>query len=163
MAKIKKWLKPKSLELIRELAGNKENTIAKIAAKMGISPSTFYNWLNDYQEIRESFEDGRKRVDEEVEGSFFKMCTGYHESVTEMQKIRRCKFNENGKKIEEFEEFIPVEKDVYVQPSVAAQKLYLVNRMPEKYRPENAVVLPDENDNDGGVVMLPEIIEGEEK
>ena len=67
MAKSDRWLKPKNLEKLTEWASDKENTIARIASKMGISASTFYNWLNEYDEFREAFDNGRRCVDEEVE------------------------------------------------------------------------------------------------
>ncbi len=148
MAKIGKWKVKKNLDKVREWASQKENTIAIIAAKMKISASTFYNWLKEYPEFREAFEEGRRSVDEEVESSFFKMCTGYKETVKESKTVR----NEKG------EESVEIEKEIYVPPNVAALKLYLVNRMPEKYRPENAVPLPGKDDDEStGVVMLPEV------
>lgn len=150
VAKIGKWKSKKNLDKVREWASNKENTIAAIARKMNISPSTFYNWMKEYEEFREAFEDGRRCVDEEVETSFFKMCTGYKESVSEKKTVT----NSKG------EETVEVEKEIYIPPNVAALKLYLVNRMPKKYRPENAVLPAEKDDeNNTGVVMLPKVEE----
>lgn len=160
MAKIDKWLKKKGLEEITLLARDKNNTIATIARHIGISASTFYNWLNKYPEIEEAFENGRKGVDEEVENAFFKMCTGYHEKVIKVHKVKRTKFDERGKRIEEFEELVPVEEEQYIPPSVAAQKFYLCNRMNDKYRPERAELPSADDDNNSGVVELP-IVEAE--
>lgn len=153
MAKSDRWLKPKNLEKLTEWASDKENTIARIATKMGISASTFYNWLNEYDEFREAFDNGRRCVDEEVESAFFRMCTGFKETVREEKTV----VNNKG------EETVTVEKEIFVPPSVPALKLYLVNRMPNKYRPENAVEMSGSGEDGGtGVVMLPEIEEPEE-
>ena len=150
MAKSDRWLKEKNLRKVTEWAADKENTIAGISSKMGISASTFYNWLNEYDEFREAFDNGRRYVDEEVESSFFKMCTGFKETVKEEKTVV------NGKG----EETVTVEKEIFVPPSVPALKLYLVNRMPRKYRPENAIEsVNDGDDSNTGVVMLPEIVE----
>jgi len=164
MAKVDKWLKEKNLEQIRLWASDKNNTIAHIAKLIGISASTFYNWLNNYPEIAESFEDGRKGVDEEAENAFFKLCTGFHEKVTKMHKVRRWKLDDKGKRVEEFEEFVPVEEDVYVPPNESALEFYLCNRMPEKYKVKNAA-LPAGKEDEGssGVVLIPETEKQEEQ
>ena len=159
MAKIDKWLKKKALEQITLWASDKNNTIDAIAKKMNISASTFYKWLNSYPEINEAFENGRRGVDEEVESAFFKMCTGYHEKVLKVHKVKHCKF-ENGKKVEEFEELITVEEEQYIPPSVVAQKFYLCNRMSDRYRPERAELPSTNDDESGGVVELP-VVEAE--
>lgn len=161
MAKVDKWLKEKNLKKITEWAEDKHNTVADIARNMGISPSTLHRWLKEYEEIHRAFEDGRKTVDGEVENSFFKMCIGYHEKVIKTQKVKRYKLDDKGKRIEEYEEFVPVEEEVYIPPSVAAQKFYLCNRMPDKYMPETKA-LPESEENGSGVVLMPEVIELEQ-
>lgn len=164
MAKVDKWLKEKNLEQIRLWASDKNNTIAHIAKLIGISPSTFYNWLNSYPEIAGSFEDGRKGVDEEVENAFFKMCVGFHEKVTKMRKVRRWELDDKGKRIGEFEEYVPVKEEVYIPPSESAIEFYLCNRMPEKYKVKNAA-LPAGKEDEGsnGVVLIPETEKQEEQ
>ena len=165
MAKVSKWLKKKSLEQITQWARDKNNNISDIAKLMGISSSTFYEWKNEYPEIKEAFEEGRRELDEKVENSFFDMCVGFTKKVKKMHKLRRKEFNENGKVVAEYEEMVEVEEEEYIPPSVAAQKFYLCNRMPDRYRPENAA-LPPGNDDDSitGVVELAAVeeIENEE-
>lgn len=158
MAKVDKWLKPKNLKQITEWARDESLNISDIAENMGVSSSTFREWRNKYPEISEAFEEGRRVVDERVENSFIKMCTGYHEKVIKKHKVKRKEYGDNGKVTAEHEEFIDVEEEVYIPPSVAAQKFYLCNRMPDRYRPENAALPPGNEDEDNtGVVMLPEV------
>ena len=164
MAKVDKWLKPKALKQITEWARDEKLNISDIASLMGVSSSTFRGWRNDYKEIYDAFEEGRKVVDEKVENSFFKMCTGFKEKIIRVHKIKRKEFNENGKVIAEYEELVEKEEEQYIPPSVVAQKFYLCNRMNDKYRIESGVQ-SDENgeENQTGVVMLPEIIEHSEE
>ena len=158
MAKIGKWLKPKNLDIVRELASRSDMTISAIAKKMGISPSTFYYWMNEHEKFREAFDEGRRTVDEEVESSFFKLCTGFKEKVIKPQKVKRTEFDDRGRKIE-YEEFVDVEEEVYIKPDVTAQKFYLTNRKPEKWKNDTKDLAFVGDENNTGVVMIPEVEE----
>ena len=158
MAKVDKWLKRKNLEQITRWARDEKLNISDIAGLMDISASTFRQWRHDYPEIAEAFEEGRRVIDEKVENSFFKMCTGFVQKVMKNYKVRRKEYNEHGKVIAEYDEVIQREEEEFIPPSVVAQKFYLCNRMPDKYRVENAALPPgNEGENDSGVVMLPEV------
>lgn len=173
MAKIEEWLKEENLKQITKWARNKNYNISNIAARMGISASTFYEWKNKYPQIKEAFEEGRRVLDEKVENSFFDMCVGFIKKVKKKHKLRRKEFNENGKVVAEYEELVDADEEEYIPPNVAAQKFYLCNRMPDRYRPETAVLPPgnDDDEKKTGVVELPavqeeiidaEIVENEE-
>lgn len=164
MAKVKDWLKKKNLEQLTKWARNKNYNISDIASLMGISASTFYKWKNEYPEIEEAFEEGRRVLDEKVEKSFFDMCTGFTKKVVKVFKVRRKEFGDNGKVIAEYEELVERKEDEYIPPSVTAQKFYLCNRMPDRYRPENAT-LPAGRDDEAitGVVEMPAVVEAEEE
>lgn len=162
VAKINKWLKEKNLEQITQWAGKCTNTVSDIAKKMGISASTFYEWKSKYPEIEEAFENGRRSVDENVESEFFKSCFGRREKVKKAHKVKRWKLDGKGRRIEEYEEFVLVEEEVFIPPVWAAQEFYLLNRMPERYRAKNAVLPPAKDDDEkNGVVMLPEVEESD--
>lgn len=146
MAKVGKWLKTKNLEKITEWAAKKEHTIAIIAQKMNIHPATFYRWLEQYEEISEAFENGRRCIDEEVETSFFRTCIGYKETVSEEKVV-------DG-------EVVELKKEIYIPPSVPAMTFYLQNRMPDKWKKEQKDITAfAELEENTGVVMLPEVIE----
>ena len=160
MAKVNEWLKKKNLNQITDWAKNKNYNISDIASLMGISASTFYKWKNEHPEIEEAFEEGRRVLDEKVENSFFDMCTGFTQKIKKVFKVRRKEFNENGKVIAEYEELVEKEEEEYIPPSVTAQKFYLCNRMPDRYRPENAALpLGKDNESITGVVEMPAIEE----
>ena len=160
MAKVDKWLKKKNLEQITKWARNKKYNISDIAARMGISASTFYEWKSKHPEIEKAFEEGRRVLDEKVENTFFDMCTGFTKKVTKVFKVRRKEYDENGKVIAEYEELVEKEEEEYIPPSVTAQKFYLCNRMSDRYRPENAVLLAGKDDETyTGVVEMPAVIE----
>ena len=163
MAKVDKWLKKKNLEQITEWARDKNYNISDIAALMGISSSTFYEWKSKYPEIEEAFEEGRRVLDEKVENSFFDMCTGFTKKVIKVFKVRRKEYNKNGKVIAEYEELVEKEEEEYIPPSVTAQKFYLCNRMPDRYKPENAALPPGKDDEVfTGVVEMPAVMEFKE-
>lgn len=159
--KSEKWLKPENLKKVTKMAGEEKLSIAQIAGKMKISARTFYRWLKEYEEFREAFEEGREFVDGKVETSFIKMCIGFKETITKSQKVKKIKYDDRGKKVEEYEEFVPVDEEIYVKPDVNAQKFYLTNRKPEEWRSDTKE-LGGGDDGNTGVVILQEVIEPEE-
>lgn len=162
MAKVNKWLKPKNLEQITAWASDRGKAIPDIARLMDISPSTLHNWLNTYPLIKEAFEEGRKVVDDHAENQFMKMCFGYNVTVEKPKKVRRWKLDKNGKRIEEFEEYVQVPEEIHIPPCWPALQTYIFNRMPDKYRPINAVLPPGNEDEEiTGVVEMPMIEEAE--
>ena len=156
-----KWLKPENLKKVTNWAKKENLSIAQIAKKMRISARTFYRWLDKYEEFREAFNEGRETVDGNVETSFIKMCIGYKETISKPQKIKRVVY-ENGKKVEEYEEIVDAEEEIYVKPDVNAQKFYLTNRKPDRWRSDTKELNGDADAENTGVVMLPEVEESEE-
>lgn len=153
-----KWLKPENLKKVTNWAKKENLSIAQIAKKMRISARTFYRWLDKYEEFREAFDEGRETVDGTVETSFIKMCIGFKETVTKPQKIKRVVY-EDGKKVEEYEEFIDVQEEVYIKPDVTAQKFYLTNRKPGAWKTDTKELGVVGDEDNTGVVMLPEVEE----
>lgn len=160
MAKINKWKKEGNLKRITEWASDRTKTVADIARLMGISASTLHVWLKDDEEIKKAFDDGRVLVDDCAENQFMKMCFGYNVRVKKPKKVRRWRLDENGKRVEEFEEFIEVEEEIHIPPCWPALELYILNRMPDKYRPKNLIAPPDDDEKKPtGVVEMPAVVE----
>ena len=160
MAKKNKWKEEENLNQITEWASDRTKTVADIARLMGISASTLHLWLKDDEEIKRAFDDGRVLVDDCAENQFMKMCFGYNTTVLKPHKVRRWRLDENGKRVEEFEEFIQVEEEIYIPPSWPALQMYLVNRMPERWRPINMIAPPDDDEKKPtGVVEMPAVVE----
>ena len=158
MTKISEWQKKENLEKITDWASDRTKTVADIAHLMGISPSTLHLWLKERKKIKKAFDDGRVLVDDCAENQFMKMCFGYNVRVKKPKKVRRWKLDEKGKRVEEYEEYIEVDEEIHIPACWPALQVYLLNRMPDKYRPINAIEAPEDDDeNKAGVVIMPEI------
>lgn len=163
MTKISEWQKKENLEKITGWASDRTKTVADIAHLMGISASTLHLWLKEKEKIRKAFDDGRVVVDDCAENQFMKMCFGYNVRVKKPKKVRRWRLDENGKRVEEFEEFVEVEEEIHIPPCWPALQTYIFNRMPDKYRPPNAIAPPDDDEKSPtGVVEMPAVIIPEE-
>lgn len=58
-------------------------TDEQIASNIGIGMTTFYRWLNDFEQIREAIKKGKGPVDIQVENALLKRALGYdYEEVT---------------------------------------------------------------------------------
>lgn len=107
-------------------------TDAQIAEKMGISPSTFYEWKKGFPEISEALKAGKAPVNIELEDTAFDLALG------------RCRVEEVVTEI--FYEGVdaegnPIEKSRHVRkvvrqlpPNATTQIFLMKNRMPDKYR-----------------------------
>ena len=134
--KYKAWLEPAGLARLAEMAPRL--TDAEMARKMGISASTYYDWLKKYPEMAEAVTSARAGADarannERVERSLLDMATGYVQKITVLKKVRTVSYDEQGRRIER-DEWLPREEEAYVAPSVKAQIFWLTNRMPERWR-----------------------------
>lgn len=108
-------------------------TDEQIAAKIGISRKTFYEWQNRFGDIRNAIKKGKAPVDFAVENALLKSALGYYVTVKEPIKLRtELQTVGKGKKVEERIEF--VEKQVYIPPNNAAQIFWLKNRKPAQWR-----------------------------
>ena len=159
MAKIKNWLRKENLDKITAWASDRTKSVSDIADLMGISASTLHLWLKEKSEIKEAFENGRIVVDDCAENQFMKMCFGYNVKIKKPHKVRRYTFDEKGRRVEEFEEFVQVEEEMHIPASWPALQVYLFNRMPDRYRPINLLAPPDDDEkNITGVVEMPAIV-----
>lgn len=102
---------------------------------MGISPATFYRWINDHCEICEALKKGKAPVDIEVENALLKRVLGYdyEEVTTEESEYPTGKFDEDGQPIVRV---MTRTKRVtkMVLPDVTAQIYWLNNRRPDRWR-----------------------------
>lgn len=110
----------------------------QIAANMGITDSTFYEWKKKYPEISEALKEGKDVVDRQVENALLKSALGYkYDEVTEERR----------------DDMLVVTKVVHkeVQPNTTAQIFWLKNRKRAEWRDrvENAITGAD-----GGAVKV---------
>lgn len=129
--KYQDWLNPDGLLLLEAWARN-GLTDEQIAANIGITRSTLYEWRKKYSDISNALKKGKEVVDIQVENALFKRALGY--SYTETTKERVIEYDtETG---EEIGSSMKVVKEVTkeVAGDVTAQIFWLKNRKPEAWR-----------------------------
>lgn len=115
-----------------------------MAAKLGVSYSSFADYKNRFPDFLEALKRGKEVVDFEVENALLKRALGYA-YVEERVEVS----DKDGEK---------VTKTVkQVAPDVTAQIFWLKNRKPGKWRdkPDSA----DSEGESGGVVVLSPVME----
>lgn len=142
-------------------------TEKEVAANLHISWSTLKLYLkrgrdgeDPYSALSDLFVRACEEPDDKVEASLFKLATGYHETVQKKFKVKRAVFDPHtGRKIEEYEELVDGEEQVYVPANVNAQTFWLANRRRDKWalKPESEQKDEDASE-DRGVIMIPEIV-----
>ena len=88
-----------------------------IAEALGVSHRTIHSWKRQHEEFAAALKRTKGQVNAIVEASLFKRANGFEHEVE--------KATASGKKVK-IKEYFP--------PDVAAQRLWLQNRMPEVYR-----------------------------
>ena len=128
--KYSEWVTQDGLLLLESYAREGLND-EQIAAKIGISAKTLYEWENRFSEIRKAIKKGKAPVDIAVENALYRLATGFTKKVRKPIKLRQ----RGGNEIVEY-----VEEEIYIPPQVTAQIFWLKNRRPERWRdkPEDA-------------------------
>jgi len=130
-------------------------SLRSIAARFGISAPTVARYLAI--PVQGSADTIDASPDALVEEALFKACVGYSADVVKNYKVKKVEYDsQTGKKISEHEEIVQARDSVHIPPSIMAQRFYLTSRMPEKW---GGKALPDEVDEEAGVIVLPEISE----
>lgn len=100
----------------------------RIAAQIGISPSTLYDWKRKYPEIADALAEGKEVVDAKVENALLKRALGY-----EYKETRREGQLGGAAKI--------IETTRHIPPDVAAGIFWLKNRKPDVWREKVETVI----------------------
>lgn len=138
--KYHQWLTEEGLN---RLQGWKRNglTDEQIAEKMGIVPSTLYEWMKKYSEISESLKIGKEDADLIVENALLKSARGFeYEEVTEELKW--------DAKTRSYVMMVTKRQKKYMPPSNTAQIFWLKNRKAENWRDkvDNNITLNEDTD-----------------
>ena len=118
--KYQEWLTPDGLLQIQGWARDGLNN-EQIAANIGVTPKTLYEWQNKHPQIYDAIKKGKAPVDIEVENALLKRALGYdYEEVT-------TEINTDGKKhVKKVKRHVP--------PDVGAIAFWLKNRKSHKWR-----------------------------
>ena len=145
--KYKAWLEPAGLERLAEMAARL--TDAEMAREMGVSSSTFYDWLKKYPEMAEAVTGARAGADarannERVESSLFELACGCVRKIKKPIKVRSTSYDARGRRVDR-ERVVYADEEVFVPPNVKAQIFWLTNRAPERWRNRIEAAVNDES------------------
>jgi predicted DNA-binding protein YlxM (UPF0122 family) len=105
-------------------------SMATIAKAIGVSKTTLYKHIGESEQGLNSLDAVKKYREpavETLENTMFTSACGYERKVKKCAKVRRCIYNENGKKAEEWEEMVEYEETVYYPPDTTAGIFLLKN------------------------------------
>lgn len=131
--KFENWITPEALARISDWAANGLDD-KQIYGQMGITSSTFYDWVKKHPEISEAIARGRGRACAQVENALFLRACGGVQSVLKQKKRRIREYDpDTGKCIKEEEIYEALPEEEYVAPDTAAIKFWLINRAPDRW------------------------------
>lgn len=113
-------------------------TDSEMAREMGISPSTYYEWLKRYPEMAETVTRARAGADarannESVERSLLETALGGIRVLKKPMKIKTTTYDKRGRRIDR-EKIVMAEEETYIKPDVKAQVFWLTNRAPDRWK-----------------------------
>lgn len=114
-----------NLDRIEEWAA-KGLSVKEIAQNLGVSERTFYKYKNKNSEFKQTVKKGRDTAIENLENTMFKSALGFTQTVTKYEKVKHTIYD-NGKKLEETEEMVAYEEEVYFKPDTTAAIFLLKN------------------------------------
>ncbi len=148
--KYEKWLEADNRTLLGAWARD-GLTQAQMAKNMGISLSTFKEWIKKYPAISAAIKKGKELADYEMENALYKKGIGYTVTLKKPFKVKKTEY-ENGKKIRETEEIEYAEVEEYIPPDTTAQIFWLKNRKPDEWRDKREAPPVEEKYEDDGFI-----------
>lgn len=97
-------------------------TEQEICKRLGVGKTAFNEYKNQYTELSEALKEGKQEADYRVEDSMNKLAHGFF--VTEKSKKVTTKMVGG----QEVTEIVEEEKERFIPPSYAAQKMWETNR-----------------------------------
>ena len=123
--KYQEWLTPDGISSLEEWARDCL-TDEQLAAKIGITATTLYDWKNKYPVISEALKRGKEVVDVEVENALLKRAMGYEYTETRTETA-----DDGTVKTIVMQKTMP--------PDTTAQIFWLKNRRPAVWRDKQQV------------------------
>ena len=123
--KYQEWLTPDGITRLEAWARD-GLTDEQLAAKIGITTTTLYDWKNKYPVISEALKRGKEVVDVEVENALLKRAMGYEYTETRTETA-----DDGTVKTIVMQKTMP--------PDTTAQIFWLKNRRPAVWRDKQQV------------------------
>ena len=121
--KYHEWLTKEGLTLIEGWA--RDGLIdEQIAANIGITTTTLYDWKKKYTDFSDALKKGKESSDYEVENALFKSATGYE--YEERKEVQEVVDGVMRKRVEVTRKQVP--------PNATSAIFWLKNRKPDKWR-----------------------------
>lgn len=121
--KYHKWLTKEGLTLIEGWAKTGLSD-EQIAANVGVTTTTFYDWKKKYADFSEALKKGKEVSDFEVENALFKSAIGYE--YEERKEVQEVVDGAMRKKVEITRKQVP--------PNATSAIFWLKNRKPVEWR-----------------------------
>lgn len=115
-------------------------TDRQISINMGVSYSTFREWLKQFPALSASLKEGKAPVDIEVENALLKRALGYQyeETITEVEEVPTGRTDDNGRPIMKQQKHIRKVLKTAL-PDTTAQIFWLKNRRPDRWRDKQEI------------------------
>ena len=121
--KYHEWLTKEGLTLIEGWA--RDGLIdEQIAANIGVTTTTFYDWKKKYADFSDALKKGKETSDYEVENALYKSATGYE--YEERKEVQEVVDGVMRKRVEVTRKQVP--------PNATSAIFWLKNREPDKWR-----------------------------
>lgn len=107
---------------------------------MGVSYSTFREWLKQFPALSASLKEGKAPVDIEVENALLKRALGYQyeETITEVEEVPTGRTDDSGRPIMKQQKHIRKVLKTAL-PDTTAQIFWLKNRRPDRWRDKQEI------------------------
>ena len=126
--KYHEWLTKEGLTLIEGWA--RDGLIdEQIAANIGVTTTTFYDWKKKYADFSDALKKGKETSDYEVENALFKSATGYE--YEERKEVQEVVDGVMRKRVEITRKQVP--------PNATSAIFWLKNRKPDKWRNQQGI------------------------
>lgn len=130
------------------------DSVRVICKKLSISPDTWYRYCKEHETLSELVNMGRRLLNNEVEKSLIKLCTGYE--YEELKTIvEEDKAGKKHTKLEKCKRHQP--------PSATAISFYLRNRCPEEWSDKKELVLDSAQNEQARKELFLEMLRDEEE
>lgn len=100
----------------------------EIYTNLNIGKNAFYQYLNKYEELKDTLTRGRTTSVDIVVNELFKNCVGYPYWEDKSYKCREKIYNDSGDLISDIEVIKTVSEQKYSPGNTQAQMFYLTNR-----------------------------------